>query len=278
MKRLISFALAITMVLSGCAKSAAQLSTQSPSATTIIESPVSTTEAVPPPDVIPAQPISPAEPAPPAEPVFSEDVPPNFASLNDPALLQYTEDNVYAGLTDAFNSEDYIIENVSAVYISQEYIEEAAYNSKSNIYFGYTLEELDEQFQGTRYIFSLAENGETIVEEFVGYDDAYEQVIQNVAMGAGVILVRIMASVVSGSVRGSGIIQMILAFAAKTGIDYKLCFNAISTIVAAIITDIETGKSDEILNLAATLIIEGFKWGAIVFTSSGEKQYVDIGS
>ena len=76
-------------------------------------------------------------------------------------MLQYTEDTVYANLVAEFDSEDYVIESVSAVYISEEYLEELAYNSQTNVYFGYSLEELDAQFQGTRYIFSALESERT---------------------------------------------------------------------------------------------------------------------
>ena len=76
-----------------------------------------------------------------------------FDSLNDPALLQYVEDSVYAGLADQFDSEDYVIENVEASYVSKEYLEELAYNSQKNIWFGFTSAELDQQFQGEKCIY-----------------------------------------------------------------------------------------------------------------------------
>lgn len=40
-----------------------------------------------------------------------------FQSLNDPRLLQYVEDTVYTGLVDQYQSENYVIENVNAIYI-----------------------------------------------------------------------------------------------------------------------------------------------------------------
>ena len=78
---------------------------------------------------------------------------PDFRGLNDPALLPYIEDTLYAQLVGTLNSEDYFVENVSAVYISQEYLEELAYNSQANVFFGFTLAELEAQFQGEKYIF-----------------------------------------------------------------------------------------------------------------------------
>ena len=61
---------------------------------------------------------------------------PSFTGLDDSNLHQNIEDIVYASLVDEFNSEDYIIENVKAIYISKEYLEELSYNSKANIYSG----------------------------------------------------------------------------------------------------------------------------------------------
>ena len=72
---------------------------------------------------------------------------PDFQGLDDPTLLRYVQDDVYDELVDSLDSDEYFVENVSAVYVSKEYLEELAFNSQSNIFFGYTLEELDEQFQ-----------------------------------------------------------------------------------------------------------------------------------
>ena len=74
---------------------------------------------------------------------------PHYTSLNDPELLQRIEDDVYADLEQRFGNDDYIVEAVTSEYISKEYLEEVAYNSKRNVFFGYTLEELDTQFAGT---------------------------------------------------------------------------------------------------------------------------------
>ena len=73
----------------------------------------------------------------------------NFLSMNDPELLQYIEDSVYYDLVEQLNSEDYFVENVEAIYMPTEYFEEVEFNSQENIYFGYTVSELDEIFQGT---------------------------------------------------------------------------------------------------------------------------------
>lgn len=196
--------------------------------------------------------------------LFADDVQPEWANLSSPDLLQYVEDNIYSDLVAQFDSEDYIIENISAVYISEEYLDEVTYNSHSNVYFGYTLEELDAQFQGTRYIFTLGENRETIVEELSAYeDDTYNQVIKNVAIGTGVILVCITVSVASGSIGAPPAVSMIFASAAKTGTTYALSSGTISAVAAGTITGIQTGDFEEATKEAALAGSENFKWGAI---------------
>ena len=250
MKRVIALCLAVLMTLTGCTQQTAQnptLDTSTPSEVETSSAPTSETEQTTAQDV----------------PVFAEDTEPNFATLSDPSLLQYVEDNIYSDLVARFDSEDYIVESVNAVYVSEEYLEEVAYNSKSNVYFGYALEELDAQFQGTRYIFSLGENGETVVEEFARYDDTYDRVIKNVAIGTGVILVCVTVSVVSGGVGAPAAVSMIFASAAKTGTIYALSSGTISAVAAGMITGIQTGDFEEAKKAAALAGSESFKWGAI---------------
>ena len=191
-----------------------------------------------------------------------------FTELGDPALLQYVQDEVYSDLEYRLASDDYVIENVTAVYISKEYLEEVAYNSQANIFFGYTLAELDEQFQGKRYIFTLGSEGETVVEEFVDYDDTYDRVIRNVAIGTGVILVCVTVSVVSGGL-GAAPISMIFAASAKTGTVFALSSGVFSGVAAGVITGIETGDFDEAVKAAALAGSESFKWGAITGAIAG---------
>ena len=256
MRRVIALLLAVLMMLTGCTQQTVQNptpETSAPTETEISSEPTSETEQTT--DQV--------------VPVFAEDVEPNFSTLSDPSLLQYVEDNIYSDLVAQFDSEDYIVESVNAAYVSEEYLEEVAYNSKSNVYFGYTLEELDAQFQGTRYIFSLGENGETVVEEFAEYDDTYDRVIKNVAIGTGVILVCVTVSVVSGGVGAPAAVSMIFASAAKTGTIYALSSSTISAVAAGTITGIQAGDFEEAKKAAALAGSESFKWSAITGVITG---------
>ena len=191
---------------------------------------------------------------------------PDFRGLNDPSLLPFIENTLYAQLVGTLNSEDYFVENVSAVYISQEYLDELAYNSQANVFFGFTLAELEAQFQGEKYIFTLGDDGKTAVEPWTDYVDPYEQVIGNVAVGTGVILVCVTVSAVTG---GAPACSMIFAVAAKTGALGAVSGGVLGGVSAGIVTGIQTGDMDAALQAAVVAGSGGFKWGAITGAISG---------
>ena len=185
-----------------------------------------------------------------------------FSGMGDPNLLRYTEDTIYENLVATLDSDEYFVENVSAVYISQEYIDELAYNSQANIYFGYTLQELAEQFQGKKYIFTLGDDGSTIVTEFEEYDDTYDRALKNVAIGTGVILVCVTVSLVTAGL-GAPAVSMIFSVAAQSGTKMALSGGIMGGVAAGIVTGVQTGDMDEALKAAALAGSEGCKWGAI---------------
>lgn len=194
--------------------------------------------------------------------IFSK-VEPQFSSLDDGQLLVYVEDLVYREAVSAINSEEYFVENVSAVYISKEYLEEVAYNSQSNMFFGYTLTELNEIFQGSKYVFTLGENGTTTVRELQAVEDvSAATMLKDVAIGTGVILVCVTVSVVSAGVGGSAV-SMIFAASATTAKTFALSSAAFGGITAGVVRGIETGDFHEAMEAASMGAAEGFKWGAI---------------
>lgn len=193
---------------------------------------------------------------------------PDFKGMGDPALPGYIENTLYQELVADLRGEQYYVENVSALYISQEYLDELAYNSQANIFFGYTLADLDAQFQGQKYIFTLGDNEETVVEPFSEYDDTYNRIIRNVAVGTGVILVSVTVTAI-GAVAGASAINMIFAVAATTGTKCALAGATIGGISAGIVTGIKTGDMSQALKAAALTASEGFKWGAITGAISG---------
>ena len=192
-----------------------------------------------------------------------QEITPSFNGMDDPQLLTFVENNVYTNLVHALDSEEFFVENVEATYISQEYIEELTYNSQANIYFGYTLQELDQQFQGDRYVFTLDDNGKTTVKKMeTVYDDSTERIIKNVAVGGGVILLCVTVSVVSGGV-GASAVSMIFAAAADTGTAFALSSAAIGGAAATITTGYQTHDPEAAFKAGLLAGSEGFKWGAI---------------
>ncbi|MEE5993421.1 MAG: hypothetical protein V3G42_09295 [Oscillospiraceae bacterium] len=185
-----------------------------------------------------------------------------FTSLDDDNLMQYINDSIYSDLELNLQSDDYRIENISSTYLSKEYIEQLEYNSKENKFFGHTLSELDAQFQGQKYIFTLGDDGQTKVESFEEYDTTYEQALKKTAIGTGVILICVTVSVVSG---GAGVpaVSAIFAASAKTATTMALSTGMISGVASGIVKGIETKDFDEALKAAADKGSEGFMWGAV---------------
>ena len=193
---------------------------------------------------------------------------PEFDSLDDEELLSYMEDNVYAELVKDLNDEGYFVENVDAIYVSKEYLEESAYNSQANIFFGYTLEDIENAYGDSKFVFTTSDEEKTVVEPFENYDDTYEQIIKNVAIGSGVILLCVTVSVVSAGA-GAPAVSMIFAMSAQTGTAMAVSSAGFGGLAAGITTQMETGDVNKALKAAALEGSEAFKWGAIIGAVSG---------
>lgn len=198
-----------------------------------------------------------------------------FSGMDDDALLTYVKDKVYEETVNNLDSEKYVVEEVRITYLSKEYLEETSYNSQSNIYFGYTLEELNDFFQGDRYIFNLSDKGTTTVEKLqeVAETDS-QQVIKNVAIGTGVILVCVTVSVVSAGAPAA--VTAVFAASAKSATAFALSSGTFSAVSAGIIRGYQTGDMNEALDAVALAGSEGFKWGAIAgaITGGGEEAFL----
>lgn len=238
MKKIIALFLSVIMVLTGCVQTTPQESTSSEG-----NNAQETTE--------------------PVDPIEWENIELQYTSLDDEELLAHIEDLVYHDTVVSLNSKEYFVENVSAIYISKEYLDEVAFNSQPNIYFGYTLAELDDIFQGTKYIFTLSDSGTTTVQELQEIEDtSTETMLKNVAIGTGVILVCVTVSVVTAGTAAPAV-SMIFAASATTATSFAISSAVFGGISAGIVRGIQTGDFDEAMKAAAMEATEGFKWGAI---------------
>lgn len=194
----------------------------------------------------------------------------SFTGLDDSTLHDYVIENLYSGVNANFTNDDYTIEEISAVYISKEYIEESAYNSKSNIYFGYELDEIEKRFEGKKYVFTVGENNETTVIEFKDYENQYKKILKNVAIGSGVIIICTTVSIATG-----GTISIVFAASAKTGAEFALTSAAMSGFISTAIEYYNTGDINEALEKGGLDASEAFKWGAMIgSTTGGVTEYV----
>ncbi len=265
MKRLIALILSLSLLLTSCGswQSTERLSeSASETEEAVVEEVVSAEEADDEADTEPSE----VEPETEEESEESSQV--SFENLNDEDLLAYVEQTIYYTLVTDLNSDEYFVEGVTATYISKEYLAEVAYNSQSNIYFGYTLEEIEAEYEGTRYIFTLGDDGTTIVQAFEDYDTTFDEIVQNVAIGTGVILICVTVSAVAG-IAGAPAVSLIFAVSAKTGTIVALESAALSGVITAAITGFTTQDVETTLKAAALSASDGFKWGAITGVIAG---------
>lgn len=184
-----------------------------------------------------------------------------YVALDDKRLLEDVETAAYESITEELSAEGYLVEDVQATYLSKEYVEELAFNSMENVFFGYTLAELDELFVGQRYVFYPGEKGQTEVKTLEAYDDTYNQMMRDVAIGTGVILVCVTVAAISASTAPP--LSVIFVASAKVSAVGALTGAAFGGACSGILTAIETGDSEQALKAFASGAADGYKWGAI---------------
>ncbi|MCL2086966.1 MAG: hypothetical protein FWH05_05150 [Oscillospiraceae bacterium] len=204
--------------------------------------------------------------------VETSDELPVFTGLADPLLLQHIEENAATEISLSLNRDLFYVEHVSAIFISREYIEELAFNSQANIYFGYTLEELYEEFQDSKFIFTLGEDGQTVVQAFEEYDDTFDRIIRNVAVGTGVILLCVTVALVAPPLGAPAAVTTVFAVSAKAGSFGALTGGVFSGLISGVVTGISSNNVEDVLTSVALAASEGFMWGAITGTIFGGTQ------
>jgi len=209
-----------------------------------------------------------------AYPAFSE------TSINDDYYINELAYQLAAALEE---NETVIVESIKPIYVSQEYINELAYNSRENIYYGYKLSELDKQFGGAKYAFTV-EDGKTVAVPFVPAtsDAVINTIVKNTAIGAGVILLCATVSIVAGpaGVAAGGltavnvvhIIFTAAATSAASGAAIGIATGGVFKGAANLIGYLSNGEEvnwEEVGKAAAVGASEGFKWGAVVGAVTG---------
>lgn len=193
----------------------------------------------------------------------------SYSGLDDPALLQRVEDKTYAELEEQLGSDDYQVEDVAATYVSKEYLDELAYNSQKNIYFGYTSSELQERFGDQKYLFTLDDEGHTTVKA-IDSDDSFNQVVRNVAIGTGVIIVCATVTVATDGAAAPIAARTVHALFAYSASNAAILGGGLAFVgaVDGVAEGIKTGDMENGLKHAAVSASEGFKWGAIIAASA----------
>lgn len=185
-------------------------------------------------------------------------------SMSDPALTEYIEAAVWAGISNSLE-EGYEIVGIEASYYPKEYVERVKANAKPNIYFGKTIDELEERFQGQPYVFDVDSSGETIVRAVEPYDgsldEEYVKALENVAVGAGVIVVCVLVSAATGGT--STIVGASFAVGSEIAAEVGLGVSGVAGVVSGLVEGYETGDFEKGLKAGLLTGAETFKWSAI---------------
>ena len=203
----------------------------------------------------------------------SEGAQTRYSGASDPVYLQDACDVVGASLDEALG-DDYVVSDVHTAYVSQEYLEELAYNTQANVFFGYSLADLDAQFQGTRYVFGV-EDGQTVARAFEPATDEFAQyageVASNVAVGAGVILAcAVITPVTTVALAAVGASAPAVAFFFLPAVSVTqiaagaAAFAGISGVVSGVAEGVRTGSVSEGVKVGVLTGSEDLRWGALL--------------
>lgn len=257
MRRIIARILAISMLLTGCTVTSEQNQQEYPTSSENIYIP---------------------------EVVEEEITTPTFKTMESEGLLEYVEDTIYTNLVDNLDSEEFFIEEVSTRYVSKDYLDESKYNSLENIFFGYNINDLNKEFLGSKFVFTLDENGNTTVLPMETIDsNTYEQVIKNVAVGSGVILVSVSVALVTknlpASISAGKTVRLVFTVSsagAKAGTVLALQSAGVAASISGFIEAMRTGDIEQIKESMLLAASEGFKFGAIGGVVTGIAEGIKI--
>lgn len=197
--------------------------------------------------------------------------PSEFSGPNDKNFLQYVKDATYAEAVKSLNSTEYVVENVEVTYISPEYIAELEYNSKVNIYFGHTEEEIQKEFNGEQVVFTMDDKGQTTMEKFVpngkGLDPAYKKALIKAGIGVGVILVCVVVSIATEGTAPA--VAAVFAFSAKSAAIGAAISGTSGGVLAGLVEGFRNKNFDRAAKAAAESAGDGIMWGSIFSAISG---------
>lgn len=142
---------------------------------------------------VPAQTGNGSDPATPQE--SAQPVADNDQKMSDADFVKKLEDAIYQlivkDLDENGNRKDLQVQDVKAVYLSKEYLEQYAYNTKETKFFGTTLGELEKKFDKQKYVFDIDENGKTVSHAVDDFDNTFDEVTQAALLGTGAILISV---------------------------------------------------------------------------------------
>ncbi|WP_206282068.1 hypothetical protein, partial [Streptococcus vicugnae] len=126
---------------------------------------------------------------------------------------------------------------------------------------GYTESELEKLFQNKKFLFTYdSDSNSTVVKKLEDVDTTYGDIIKNVAVGTGVILICATVALTTSSTAPA--VSVIFAASAKSGAIVAAQSGLISSVISAAIEYNNTEDINKALKKGALEGSKGFKWGA----------------
>lgn len=185
--------------------------------------------------------------------------------LEDDSISSDTNDDLKNIIKDDLTNklgDNYQVDYVDSVYMSKEYIEEVTYNGKDNIYFGYNYDQIARSMGNKNWTFTVSDDGKTVVSVVEEANSALFNLVKNLAIVRGIIMVGTIISIISeNNIRHS--IACFVVGAANLTLVAATTGALISGITAGIVEGIKTGDFAGSIECGVNALEKGFKYGAL---------------
>ncbi|MBO5327694.1 MAG: hypothetical protein J6B04_00810 [Clostridia bacterium] len=172
---------------------------------------------------------------------------------------------VKAGVLAAY--PEYKVDYVEYGYLSQEYVNELYYNSLTNVYYGFNYEEVASYMQNENWVFTVDESGQTVANKVVHTNSGLLDLVKNVAIGSGVVVVCAVLTCVTVSLAAP--VACFFVGAAKGAVVGGISGAAIGGAIGGAVKGVQTNSWEGALNGAASGALKGCSWGVLAGSMVG---------
>ena len=181
----------------------------------------------------------------------------------DSESLQAIKDQVYAELNEQLPTDEYLVQDVKVIYLSEDEVDNLSPEDK--VYFGFSANGLNDVITSDMAVIEQMDSGEVNVksEKLLDKEDR-TTIIKNLAIGTGIILVCVTVACITQDMEiENELLTAFIALAPKASAIGAGLFTVITGTVSGVV---EYVKSKNLKESFRKLIVDGskgFKWGAV---------------